>query len=81
MLLAGVDGRSADAIVGRMLVNVQSLDIPHPENRPWQVVTASAGSALPIRGDLGRLLRSPPPTRRSTGPSALAATARSARIA
>ncbi len=46
VLLAGVDGRSADAIVGRMLMNVQSLEVPHPENRPWQVVTASAGWIL-----------------------------------
>jgi len=29
-----------------MLVNVQALEIPHPENRPWQVVTASAGWIL-----------------------------------
>ena len=46
VLLAGVDEAAADGIVGRMLVNVHSLDIPHPENRPWQVVTASAGWAL-----------------------------------
>ena len=43
VLLAGVDGPTADGIVGRMLMNVHSLGIPHPENRPWQVVTASAG--------------------------------------
>ena len=46
VLLAGVDGPAADGIVGRMLVNVQALEIPHPENRPWQVVTASAGWIL-----------------------------------
>ena len=46
VLLAGVDGRAADGIVGRMLMNVQALEIPHPENRPWQVVTASAGWTL-----------------------------------
>jgi len=43
VLLAGVDGPAADAIVWRMLMNVQALEIPHPENRPWQVVTVSAG--------------------------------------
>lgn len=46
VLLAGVDGPAADGIVGRMLVSVHSLEIPHPENRPWQVVTASAGWIL-----------------------------------
>ena len=46
ILLAGVDGPAADGIVGRMLMNVQALAIPHPENRPWQVVTASAGWIL-----------------------------------
>jgi diguanylate cyclase (GGDEF)-like protein len=46
VLLAGVDELAADGIVGRMLMNVQTLEIPHPENRPWQVVTASAGWVL-----------------------------------
>jgi diguanylate cyclase (GGDEF)-like protein len=46
VLLAGVDEAAADGIVGRMLMNVHSLEIPHPENRPWQVVTASAGWIL-----------------------------------
>jgi diguanylate cyclase (GGDEF)-like protein len=46
VLLAGVDGPATDAIVWRMLMNVQVLEIPHPENRPWQVVTASAGWIL-----------------------------------
>lgn len=46
VLLAGVDELAADGIVGRMLMNVQTLEIPHPENRPWQVVTASAGWIL-----------------------------------
>ena len=46
VLLAGVDEAAADGIVGRMLMNIHSLEIPHPENRPWQVVTASAGWAL-----------------------------------
>lgn len=46
VLLAGVDEPAADGIVGRMLMNVQTLEIPHPENRPWQVVTASAGWIL-----------------------------------
>ena len=46
MLLAGVDRPAADKIVRRMLMSVHSLEIPHPENRPWQVVTASAGWIL-----------------------------------
>lgn len=46
VLLEGVDGPAADGIVGRMLMNVKVLEIPHPENRPWQVVTASAGWIL-----------------------------------
>lgn len=46
VLLFGVDEPAADAIVGRMLMSVQGLEIPHPENRPWQVVTASAGWIL-----------------------------------
>ncbi|MFH0750465.1 MAG: GGDEF domain-containing protein [Chloroflexota bacterium] len=46
VLLADVDEPAADGIVGRMLMNVHSLEIPHPENRPWQVVTASAGWIL-----------------------------------
>ncbi len=46
VLLAGVDEAAADGIVGRMLMNIHSLEIPHPENRPWQVVTASAGWIL-----------------------------------
>jgi diguanylate cyclase (GGDEF)-like protein len=46
VLLEGVDGPAADGIVGRMLMSVQSLEIPHPENRPWKVVTASAGWIL-----------------------------------
>ncbi len=46
VLLATVDEAAADGIVGRMLMNVHSLEIPHPENRPWQVVTASAGWVL-----------------------------------
>ncbi len=46
VLLAGVDEAAADGIVGRMLTSVHALEIPHPENRPWQVVTASAGWAL-----------------------------------
>jgi len=52
ILLAGVDGPAADGIVGRMLMNVQALEIPHPENRPWQVVTASAGWILHDPGGL-----------------------------
>jgi diguanylate cyclase (GGDEF)-like protein len=46
ILLDGVDEAAADGIVGRMLDNVHALEIPHPENRPWQVVTASAGWIL-----------------------------------
>ncbi len=46
VLLSGVDEAAADGIVGRMLMNVHSLEIPHQENRPWQVVTASAGWIL-----------------------------------
>ncbi len=46
VLLPGVDEAAADGIVGRMLMNVHSLEIPHPENRPWHVVTASAGWTL-----------------------------------
>ena len=41
-----MDEAAADGIVGRMLTSVHALEIPHPENRPWQVVTASAGWAL-----------------------------------
>jgi diguanylate cyclase (GGDEF)-like protein len=46
VLLPGVDEAAADGIVGRMLMNVHSLEIPHHENRPWHVVTASAGWVL-----------------------------------
>jgi diguanylate cyclase (GGDEF)-like protein len=46
VLLAGVDAVVVDAVVGRMLLNIEALGIPHPENRPWQVVTASAGWVL-----------------------------------
>jgi diguanylate cyclase (GGDEF)-like protein len=46
VLLADVDAAAAEAIVGRMLLAIQALDVPHPENRPWKVVTASAGWAL-----------------------------------
>jgi diguanylate cyclase (GGDEF)-like protein len=45
-LLVGVDATTADAIVDRMLLTIQGLEIPHPENRPWKVVTASAGWAI-----------------------------------
>jgi diguanylate cyclase (GGDEF)-like protein len=46
VVLAGVDEAAADGIVGRMLMGINTLEIPHPENRPWQVVTASAGWVL-----------------------------------
>jgi diguanylate cyclase (GGDEF)-like protein len=46
VVLAGVDEPATDGIVGRMLSNVHALEVPHPENRPWQVVTASAGWAI-----------------------------------
>jgi diguanylate cyclase (GGDEF)-like protein len=46
VVLSGVDEPAADGIVGRMLMNVHALEIPHPENRPWQLVTASAGWVL-----------------------------------
>ncbi len=45
-ILVGVDEAAADGIVGRILMNIHALEIPHPENRPWQVVTASAGWIL-----------------------------------
>jgi diguanylate cyclase (GGDEF)-like protein len=45
VLLAGVEAPAAEAVVGRLLAGVEALDIPHPENRPWQVVTISAGWA------------------------------------
>jgi len=50
VILAGVDEAAADGIVGRILMNVHALAIPHPENRPWQVVTASAGWTLHHHG-------------------------------
>jgi len=50
VILAGVDEAAADGIVGRILMNVHALAIPHPENRPWQVVTASAGWILHHHG-------------------------------
>jgi PleD family two-component response regulator len=41
-----VNAAAVDTIVGRMLAQIRSLEIPHPENRPWQTVTASAGWVL-----------------------------------
>ena len=46
VLLAAVEDEGVPGAVGRMLMNIHALDIPHPENRPWQVVTASAGWVL-----------------------------------
>ena len=46
VLLAGAEEKGTEVAVGRMLASIRALDIPHPENRPWQVVTASAGWVL-----------------------------------
>ncbi len=46
VLLAGGEEEGAARAVGRMLTSIHALGIPHPENRPWQVVTASAGWVL-----------------------------------
>ncbi len=50
VLLEEVDEAATEVVVGRILTSIEAMAVPHPENRPWQVVTVSAGWVLHVPG-------------------------------